>query len=63
MDGPDVNLSFEKKLSTSLKTNNRTNFLDVGTWSLYPVYTTFRRGIKKLGFDVDKFFHDIYFFF
>ena len=56
MDGPNVNLSFEKKACSSNETNNRTNFLNVSTCLLHPVHTAFRKRIKKLGFDVDEFF-------
>ena len=63
MDGPNVNLSFEKKLRSIMETTYETSFLNFGTCSLHPVHTAFRKGIKKLDFDVDEFFHDIHFFF
>ena len=63
MDGPNVNLSFEKKLQSIMETTYETGFLNFGTCSLHPVHTAFRKGIKKLDFDVDEFFHDIHFFF
>ena len=46
MDDPTVNLRFEKKLSSSMETNNRISFPDVGTCSLHQLYTVFRK--KKL---------------
>ena len=62
MDGPNLNLSFEKKLHLSMESDYRTACLDVGTCSLHPVHTAFRTGIKKLGFNVDEFFDHILFF-
>ena len=55
MDGPNVNLSFKEKLHLSMEANNRTSFPDFGAYSYLPVYTAFRKRIKKLGFDLDEF--------
>ena len=63
MDGPNVNLSFEKKLRRSMESDFNTSFLDMETCSLHPVHTTFRKGVLKLEMNVDEFFHDIFFFF
>ena len=63
MDGPNVNLSFEKKLRSIMETTYETSFLNFGSCFLHPVHTASRKGIKKLDFDVDEFFHDIHFFF
>ena len=63
MDGPNVNLSFEKKLRRSMESDFNTSFLDMGTCSLHPVHTAFRKGVLKLEMNVDEFFHDIFFFF
>ena len=63
MDGPNVNLSFEKKLCRSMESDFNTSFLDMGTCSLHPVHTAFRKGVLKLEMNVDEFFHDIFFFF
>ena len=46
MDGPNVNLSFEKKLRSFMETNNRTSFPDVCNCSLHPVHTAFRKKIS-----------------
>ena len=42
MDGPNVNLSFQKKLSEILEDSGAT-FLDPGTCSLHPVHTTLKK--------------------
>ena len=44
MDGPIVNLSFEKKLLTKLEEDMGATFLKLGTCSLHPVHTAFRKG-------------------
>ena len=59
MDGPNVNLAFERKLANELGTP----FLKLGSCSLRPIHTTCRKRIKKLSFDIDLFFNDIHFFF
>ena len=45
-----------------METTYETSFLNFGTCSLHPVHTAFKKGIKKLDFDMDEFFHDIHFF-
>ena len=79
MDGPNVNLSFENKLTQQLSEID-TSFLKLGSCSLHPVHSAFQKGIKKLfqgtiettpetsdkkkgRFDLDDFFQDIHFFF
>ena len=47
MDGTNVNLSFENKLESNLEGIN-TSFLRIGTCSLHPTCTAFRKGIKIL---------------
>lgn len=63
MDGPNVNLSFERKLRNHLEQFFDTNFLPIGTCSLHPAHTAFKKGMSCLSCDVDKVFHDLYFFF
>ena len=46
MDGPNVNFSFESKLATNLEEMD-TTFLRIGSCSLHPTHTDFRKGIKK----------------
>ena len=62
MDGPNVNLSFEKKLLTKLEEDMGATFLKLGKCSLHPVHTAFRKGITKILFDYDKFFYELRFF-
>ena len=45
MDGPNVNLSFEKKLAAKLQEIN-TSFLKIGSCSLHPVHGAFEKGVK-----------------
>lgn len=63
MDGPNVNLAFERKLQEHLQSQYDTSFLSLGTCSLHPVHTAFRNGMKALSFDIDGFLNDIHFFF
>ena len=62
MDGPNVNLSFQEKLLADLAVEEGKTFLKLGTCSLHPAHTAFRKGIKKLTVDLDSFFVDIHFF-
>ena len=61
MDGPNVNLLFEKKL-TKLEEDIGATFLELGTCSLHPVQTAFCKDITKILFDYDKFFYELHFF-
>ena len=63
MDGPNVNLAFQEKLSKYLRDNLDKSFLNLGTCSLHPVHTAFRRGIISMSYELDQFFTDIHFFF
>ena len=63
MDGPNVNLSFMKKHSLDLLENEGVKFLDLGTCSLHPAHTAFKRGLDALVFDFVQCFNDISFFF
>ena len=47
MDRPNVNLSFEDKLTQKLPEVD-TSFLKLGTCSLHPVHPAFQKGIKQL---------------
>lgn len=59
-DGPNINLSFEKKLQDDIKSD----ILKLGTCSLHHVHNAFRAGLKKLSsFDVDLFINDASYFF
>ena len=62
VDGPNVNLAFHKKLLTELGQLNGETFLNLGTCSLHPAHTAFRKGIKQLSGYLDAFFIDIDFF-
>ena len=47
MDGPNVNLSFENKLESTLESIN-TSFLRIGTCSLHPTHTALKRYQESL---------------
>lgn len=63
MDGPNVNLLFQKKLEADLSEKYNKTFLNVGTCSIHPVHTAFEKGLKKITFDFNKFAQDLHFFF
>ena len=48
MDGPSVNKSFDDKLKTTLKANNATLFIDIGSWPLHSANNAFSEGLKLL---------------
>ena len=47
MDGPNVNLSFENKMTKCLEEEN-TSFLKLGSCSLHPVHGAFQTAVKKV---------------
>ena len=63
MDGPKVNLAFQRKLSKSLEEKSYTSFLDIGTCPLHNVHNAFEHGLKFLNFHVEPFIVDINSFF
>lgn len=64
MDGPNVNLKFEKLLKSSDIFNKlNKSILDIGTCPLHITHNGFRNGITKLSFNIDSFVIDINFFF
>ena len=48
MDGPSVNKSFADKLKTTLKANNATSFIDIGSCPLHSANNAFSEGLKLL---------------
>ena len=63
MDGPNVNLKYDRLLRNHLEMHYDTNFIDIGTCSLHPAHTAFRKGVGCLSFDIDTFLHNLHFFF
>jgi hypothetical protein len=63
MDGPNVNLAFERQLEAHMLENSNATFLRLGSCSLHPVHSAFKYGLKELDFPFDSFFHDLSFFF
>ena len=63
MDGLNVNKKFEYELATALNERSNTAFLKLGSSSLHKVHSAYRKGIKKLKFDLDQFFYDVHYFF
>ena len=63
MDGPNVNLKFEKELEAVLKSVHDAVILRLGTCSLHPVYLAFKKRLVKLNFPFATFFIDLRFFF
>ena len=61
MDGPNVNLSFQKKLLADFERKYSTKFLKLGSCSLHHVHNTFRKALQKL--DINQFACDVHFFF
>ena len=48
MDRPSVNKSFADKLKTTLKANNATSFIDIGSCPLHSANNAFSEGLKLL---------------
>ena len=63
MDGPNVNLKFEKDLYSKVSDEYGVSFLDTGTCSLHKTHNGFRKGVLAFGFDIETFVNDTNFFF
>ena len=63
MDGPNVNLALQEKLSKHLRDNLNKSFVNLGTCSLHSVHPAFHRGITSVSFNLDQVFMDSHFFF
>ena len=53
IDGPNVNLKFEKDFSTKIMDEYGVYFLDIGTCTLYKTHNAFRKGVLDFGLDLD----------
>ena len=62
MDGPNVNLKFEKDLLDKIVEEYGVSFLTTGTCSLHKTHNGFRQGILEFGFDIETFVNDTNFF-
>src|SRR6267154_583099 len=60
MDGPNVNLSFQRKMNAELLEKGVHKLIDIGTCSLHPVHTAFMEGIESLPFDAEEFSNDVF---
>ena len=63
MDGPNVNKSFESRLSISLEEKLETQSLKMGSCSLHTAHNSFRAGLLKSKLDLGQLCCDIHFFF
>ena len=54
---------FASVLILEIEEETNSKVLNISTCSLHIVHTSFRKGLKKLNFDFDEFFHDMHFFF
>jgi len=60
MDGPNVNVSFQRKINATLVEQGGAKLIDIGTCSLHPVHTAFTNGVEVLPFDIEQFSNDIF---
>ena len=62
-DSPNVSKKFASVLISKIEEEINSKVLNIGTCSLHPVHTSFRKGLKKLNFDFDELFNDVQFYF
>ena len=60
VDSPAVNNAFLRKLNFYFDFQKVPPLVDLGTCSLHPVHTAFRKAVEALPFDVEQFATDIY---
>ena len=58
MDGPNVNLKFEKDLSTLIADRYGVSYINLGSCGLHQTHNAFRKGILEFGFDMETFIKD-----
>ncbi len=63
MDGPAVNLCFQKKINEWLCLQGAEPAVDLGTCSIHPVHTAFTKGVEVLSFDIEQFAQDVFYWF
>ena len=65
LDGPNVNLKFQKRLVKESEKENGNSFLPIGTCPLHIVNNSFGEGMKeiKTHLDIEQFLIDLHFFF
>ncbi|XP_065677645.1 uncharacterized protein LOC136092905 [Hydra vulgaris] len=63
IDGPNVNVKFERLLKSSEKMKNLNKNISIGTCPLHIVHNAFRAGVNVLNFNIDSFAIDVNFFF
>ena len=63
MDGPRLNEKFERDLEVQLGAKDEpARILKIGTCSLHPVHTAFKKGLAELELPFESFFNDLSFF-
>ena len=55
MDGTNVSLKFQKNLKTNFKESFYKEFLEINTYTLHKVHTSFKKGVLQLPIDIDNF--------
>ena len=63
VDGPTVNVKFERDRNDGLKKKENTTILNLGTCSLHPVHSAFKKGLQEPDFAFESFFNDLSLFF
>ena len=62
MGGSNVNKKFASVLISEVEQETNSKVLNIGTCLLHQVHTLFWKGLEKLNFDFNEFFHGLYFF-
>ena len=63
MDGPNVNLIFEKDLAHQISDSYGVSYINLGSCELHQAHNAFRKGILEFGFDLETFIHNTNYFF
>ena len=61
MDGPNMNLAFEKEVKQSQRENSLAALLSLGTCGLHIVHWAFQAGAKQTNWNLDRYFIAFYF--
>ena len=60
MDGPNVNLAFEKEMKRTRDELNLPSLIELGTCGLHTVHSAFQTGAKEMNWNLDRYFHKEY---
>ena len=63
MDGPSVNIKFEKELTAAINKLHGVSPINLGSCGLHQTHNAFRKGLLEYGLEFETFVNDVSYFF